>query len=389
MRRSLTRATAACVAYTLVLSMGVAAPAAADDDASAATGGTAASEQRSGEPGATPRGDGAEHDLTGSDSTSAADGTSAPARFGEGRSETESSLWTYVDLASPDSPHHGAEITSVGTGRLVWDRVYTRRALFRFPVESGPGAAVDSAVLRTEVAWSYDCHSDSFLELHRVDPFDGGTTWNDQPTARALLDTQRVRGGRAACPVSGGVEFDVTEAYQWAVDHGEPHIDLRLGERDESGTTAWLRFDVEDNPPVLAVDRSTPRVPDEGSDPTGTPNGSRYGAQGPAPITFAGGHVPSGDTVPAGTDLGGSLPGNADPGVRGASDIRVQVPASSDRLRAGGGRVPDLRGEGAGSPSASHAHPQRDGAMDLRARGPPVRTPVRERTRVHRPRDHG
>ncbi|MBB5489897.1 DNRLRE domain-containing protein [Nocardiopsis metallicus] len=317
------------MAYTLVLSMGVAAPAAADADASAATGGTAASEQRSGELGGILPADVADRNLTGSDSTSAADGTLDPAHFGEGRSETESSLWTYVDLASPDSPHHGAEITSVGTGRLVWDRVYTRRALFRFPVESGPGAAVDSAVLRTEVAWSYDCHSDSFLELHRVDPFDGGTTWNDQPTARALLDTQRVRGGRAACPVSGGVEFDVTEAYQWAVDHGEPHIDLRLGERDESGTTAWLRFDVEDNPPVLAVDRSAPRVPAEGSDPTGTPNRSRYGAQGPAPITFAGGHDPSGDTVPAGTDLGGTPPRKRGPGGPGS----LRHPSPGPRLQ--------------------------------------------------------
>ncbi|WP_239646351.1 DNRLRE domain-containing protein, partial [Nocardiopsis prasina] len=171
-----------------------------------------------------------------------------------GRIEAGSSLWTHVDRAFPDQPSSGAETGSVGTGRLAWDRVYTRRALFRFPVELGSDSPLESAVLRTEVAWSYDCESDSAVELHRVDPFDEDTTWNDQPDSQGLLDTRNLRGGHAACPLHGGVEFDVTEAYQQALDNGEHHLHLRLGSADESGNTAWRRFDVEDTPPVLVVD---------------------------------------------------------------------------------------------------------------------------------------
>ncbi|MEU3018876.1 DNRLRE domain-containing protein [Nocardiopsis sp. NPDC007018] len=174
--------------------------------------------------------------------------------------EVASSRSAFVDRAFPDLPSRVSETGSVGTGRLAWeDRVYTRRALFRFPVAHDSGTAVESAVLRVEVAWSYDCANDSLVELRRVGPFDENATWNDQPTAHELLDTRNVRGGHPSCPVEGGVEFDVTEAYQRALDAGEDHLHLRMGERDESGTTAWRRFDVADAPPVLVVDHAPAR----------------------------------------------------------------------------------------------------------------------------------
>ncbi|QVJ00796.1 DNRLRE domain-containing protein [Nocardiopsis eucommiae] len=166
-----------------------------------------------------------------------------------------------------------AENGSLGTGRLAWDRVYTRRALFRFPVELGSESVVESAVLRVDVAWSYDCESDSVVELHRVDPFDENTTWNDQPASRGLLDTRNVRGGHTACPLHGGVEFDVTEAYQRALDDGEHHLHLRLGAADESGSTAWRRFDVEDHPrPWWST--TAPRRPGTSRPQRGPPRGT-------------------------------------------------------------------------------------------------------------------
>lgn len=246
MRRTLTRATAACATYALVLSLGVGAPVAADEkpatvkesapgsgpvEVSPATGGS-----REG-PG-----------------VHASDSPSPIPHYGGGRIQSASSLWAHVDRAFPDQPSNMAEIGSLGTGRLAWDRVYTRRALFRFPVELGSDSVVESAVLRTAVAWSYDCESDSAVELHRVDAFEEETTWNDQPESLGLLDTRNVRGGHTACPLHGGVEFDVTEAYQRALDNGEHHLHLRLGAADESGSAAWRRFDVEDDPPVLVVD---------------------------------------------------------------------------------------------------------------------------------------
>lgn len=192
------------------------------------------------------------------------------ARSGESRVETEHSSWAYVDRAFPDQTYDGAEPEGVGTGGLEWDRDYTRRALFRFPVETGIGEVVDSATLRTEVTWSYDCGGDAHVQLHRVDPFGTEVTWNDQPTAHTLLDTRNVQGGKPSCPVPDGVEFDVTKAYQWAVDHGRSHLHLRLKERDESGSAGWRRFDVQDSPPVLVVDHSTPPISSE------TLNGFRY-----------------------------------------------------------------------------------------------------------------
>ncbi|MEE2035789.1 DNRLRE domain-containing protein [Nocardiopsis sp. CT-R113] len=384
MRRSLTRATAACAAYALVLSLGTAAPAAADKDAPAATDGAAVSQEWSGEPGRTASSsDGGARNPTGSEGTSAADTSPVPARSDGGRTETESSSWTYVDRAFPDRPHDGAETASVGTGRLAWDRVYTRRALFRFPVALEPGTVVDSAVLRAEVAWSYDCAGESFTQLHRVDPFHAGTTWNDQPTARALLDTRTVRGGQAACPVSGGVEFDVTEAYQWAVDNGESHVHLRLGERDESGTAAWRRFDVEDDPPVVVVDHSTPRTPDPTSGSAGLPDDPRHGAAGPGtPGDGVAVHDEDAQNPSQTRSAGGpALSGDTVPGTGGADDVRVRGLDPRGRLRSGGARVRSQRGERIDRPTTPGSHRDQEGDTDHRARGPPTVTPLGNRPR--------
>lgn len=369
MRRSLIRATAVCAAYTLVLSLGGAATVTADHKApatsatttSATTNGNAVPGERGADPGGTASADGGARTSTGSRGASTSGTAFASVRSDEGRVETESSLWTYVDRAFPDRPHDGTETASVGTGRLDWDRVYTRRALFRFPVALGPDTVVDSAVLRAEVVWSYDCDSESSLRLHQVDPFHDGVTWNDQPTDRALLDTREVRGGRAACPVSGGVEFDATEAVQWAVDHGEPHVHLRLAEGDESGTTAWRRFDVQDDPPVLVVDHSAPRTPDTG------PSGDRDSARGedtpaPAPPRSTEGGDSTEGVDPSG--VAAPVPGRAD----GAG---VPRPDSDGRTRTGGDRARSQRKERADRPTAPGDHRQQDGDTAPKARGPP------------------
>ncbi|MGW8527688.1 DNRLRE domain-containing protein [Nocardiopsis sp. NPDC055824] len=390
MRRSLPRATTACAIFALVLSLLAAAPVAADDEAPAAGGPVAsgergAREELSGARGSTDPADGAPGP-TGSD----ADGPPEQVRSGGGRAEAGSSAWTYVDRAFPDRSYGGAETASVGTGRLAWDRVYTRRALFRFPVAPGPGAVVDSAVLRTEVVWSYDCDSTSYAQVHRVDPFHGGTTWNDQPEARALLDTRSITGGQTACPVDGGVEFDVTEAYRWAVDNGESHLHLRLGERDESGTAAWLRFDVGSAPPVLVVDHGAPRYPGKAVGPAGLTGSLPRGAAdaGPAGDRAAvhdeNSPVPSPDRSAGGP----GLPGGTVPGVVGSHAARVPGPGAADRLRSGGGQVRPRRGERAVRPAAPRSRRPQGGGTSTPARGPPVR-PVGNRSPVHRPRRTG
>lgn len=391
MRRSLTRATAVCAAYALVLVLGAAAPATADEgvpttaDGAAVPGGPGAPGERSGGPrGSDPDVEGTSGPA-GPGAASATGGPFAPARPHGERTEVESSSWTYVDRAFPDRPHDGAETASVGTGRLEWDRNYTRRALFGFPVAPGPGFVVESAVLRTEVAWSYDCGSDSFVQLHRVDPFDEGVTWNDQPRARALLDTRRIRGGRSACPVPGGVEFDLTEAYQQAVDNGEPHLHLRLAERDESGTTAWRRFDVEDHPPVLVVDHSTPPSPDANADPNvlrGDPEedaADDRALDGRAAVHGEGFPDPAPTRFAEGLDLFGVTA----PGARRDHDARVPDLVAADRLPGGGERIRPRRGRRTGRPTAADGHRRRDGDTPPRVRGPPAATRS-ETVSVHR-----
>ncbi|WP_304451428.1 LamG-like jellyroll fold domain-containing protein [Nocardiopsis sp. YSL2] len=169
--------------------------------------------------------------------------------------------WGYVDKAYPNQEYFNPTVDSVGVGRIEWDRVYTRRAFFQFTTmgrTEHSNTIIHSATLRTEVDWAYDCNSDSHIQLHRVDRFNSNTTWNNQPTTRTKQDEKNVTGGWATCPSSSGVEFDATNAYKWGLDNGEAYIYLRLKEKDESGTTAWRRFDTKDEPPVLVVDYNHP-----------------------------------------------------------------------------------------------------------------------------------
>ncbi|RKS05026.1 concanavalin A-like lectin/glucanase superfamily protein [Nocardiopsis sp. Huas11] len=169
--------------------------------------------------------------------------------------------WGYVDKAYPNQEYFNPTVDSVGVGRIEWDRVYTRRAFFQFTTmgrTEHSNTIIHSATLRTEVDWAYDCNSDSHIQLHRVDRFNSNTTWNNQPTTRTKQDEKNVTGGWATCPSSSGVEFDATNAYQWGLDNDEAYIYLRLKEQDESGTTAWRRFDTKNKPPVLVVDYNHP-----------------------------------------------------------------------------------------------------------------------------------
>lgn len=333
MRRSLARATAACAAHALAFALGTGiAPATADEELPTNAGDTAAV------------GEGAPVPV-------ASDDAFAPVSSGADRVEVESTSWTYVDRAFPDRAHDGVETEteSVGTGHLEWDRAYTRRALFRFPVESEAESFVESAVLRAEVVWSYDCAGDSVLQLHRVDPFHTGATWNDQPTSRALLDTRSVRGGQASCPVDGGVEFDVTEAYRWAVEQDETHVHLLLRERDESASSAWRRFDVEDDPPALRVDHGTPRAPAKAVAHDGR-------APERAPFRTTEGPAPSDDLS---LWAGESAPGH------------VHALVLGDPRRVGGERVRFHRGERNGYPTAPDDHWGQGEDTLPTARGPP------------------
>ncbi|MGW5880452.1 DNRLRE domain-containing protein [Nocardiopsis terrae] len=368
MRRSLARATAVGAACALALLLGGPALGTVGEEAPATPEDTAASGDPVGVQDRPAPTDEVTAGPTGPDGAPV-DGSFVPAGSGGGRTEVENSLWTYVDRAFPDRPHSGTGTDTVGTGRLAWDRVYTRRALFRFPVALGSETVVDAAVLRAEVAWSYDCDSDSFVQLHRVDPFHTGTTWNDQPTARALLDTRNVRGGHAACPATGGVEFDVTEAYQRAVDNGEAHIHLRLGERNESGSSAWRRFDVRDNPPVLVVDHGPPRTPVPPPDPGGPPE-----------AVSPGGHTAvheEGTSAPAPHQAaeGGAHPVDAVPRGGGADGVRARESNSGARLPAGGEPDRSLRGERIGRPTPPDDRRRQAEDAVPRARGPPVTTP--------------
>lgn len=166
--------------------------------------------------------------------------------------------WAYVDKAYPSQANYNKKIDSVGVGRWADSSgTYTRRAFFQFTTmgrTEQDTTTIHSATLRAEVDWASTCNSNSYIQLHRVDRFTNQTTWNNQPTARTLLDTQNVQNGWAACPSDRGVELDATEAYQWGVDNGESHIYLRLKERDESSNSAWRRFDIDNKPPVLVVD---------------------------------------------------------------------------------------------------------------------------------------
>ncbi|MEU3210111.1 LamG-like jellyroll fold domain-containing protein [Nocardiopsis alba] len=171
--------------------------------------------------------------------------------------------WAYVDRAYPNQSYFNRSIDSVGVGRYSDPTgTWTRRAFFQFTMMARtlhPNTIINSATLRTEVEWAYSCNSNSYIQLQRVGAFNRNTTWNNQPSTQGgVLDTQNVRGGWATCPASSGVEFDATSAYRWGANNNASHIYLRLKERDESGVSAWRRFDVKRKPPVLVVNYNHP-----------------------------------------------------------------------------------------------------------------------------------
>ncbi|MFD6096897.1 LamG-like jellyroll fold domain-containing protein [Nocardiopsis flavescens] len=167
----------------------------------------------------------------------------------------------YVDRTFPNQSYFNKK-ESVGVGYYSGgEGTFTRRAFMQFTVmgrTTHPNTVINSATLRTEVSWAYNCTSTSNVQLHRTDAFNSKTTWNNQPTARTLLDTEDVSGGWATCPSSSGVEFDATAAYEWGVDNSASHIYLRLKERNESSSSAWRRFDFKNKPPVLVVNYNHP-----------------------------------------------------------------------------------------------------------------------------------
>ncbi|MES0835632.1 LamG-like jellyroll fold domain-containing protein [Nocardiopsis tropica] len=169
--------------------------------------------------------------------------------------------WAYVDKAYPSVAYYNTKEADVGVGRVEWDRDYTKRLFFQFSVMARtdhPNTIINSVTLRAQVEWGWDCTSNSYIELHRVDAFNSRTTWNNQPTTRTLQDTQNVKGGWATCPKNSGVEFDALNAYQWGLDNNASHIHLRLKERSEAGTTAWRRINTKSTPPVLVINYNHP-----------------------------------------------------------------------------------------------------------------------------------
>lgn len=365
MRRSLTRATAACAAHALALSLGAAAPAAAE-------GGTAPGEngtpwERYSESGEKAPADNGPEAPAKAETPYAADEASTDTAPSRDRIESAASLRTHVDHAFPDTSYGDDPAASVGTGRLVEDHVYTRRALFRFPVEPESETAVDSAVLRADVAWSYDCDNDAAVQLHQVEPFDERATWNDQPTVRALLDTREIGGARGECPAAGSAEFDLTEAYQEAADRAADHIHLRLAERDESGTTAWRRFDVEDTPPTLVVDHSTEAAPKGAPEAVTDSTGPSREPQDSSAYTGPGGNraaVHRNEHV-------APHAGHTDPVAVGAhAGPRPPAPAGGPRSRGERDRSRDQ--EGNGRPTGPDGPLRWTGAALPEARGPPA-----------------
>ncbi|MFE1101541.1 DNRLRE domain-containing protein [Nocardiopsis alba] len=361
MRRSLTRATAVLSACSLLLSLGATAPATATEQPPALDDVTAASKNRAVGTTKTFLHHGGAQRNDEFDVAHAADRSGSESGETD-RTEVESSSWTYVDRAFPDRSYEDVEVSSVGMGHLEWDRSYTRRILFRFPVDADLGAVADSVVLRAEVVWSYDCAGSSSMELHRVDPFDTGVTWNDQPEAHALLDTRTLRGGREACSVDGGVEFDVTEAYRRAAEEGESHLHLRLGERDEERSEAWRRFDVEEAAPTLLVDHDVPRNPD--------PDMTRDEAVDTAPVVHQAAASHESHSIPSSPSTV-PIPALSDDVVlRGGGVDGVRVVDAADEGRSHGGSAL-RRYERVGGPSVPMAERVQDEPSSPCARGPP------------------
>ncbi|WP_274543617.1 FG-GAP-like repeat-containing protein [Streptomyces sp. 111WW2] len=153
--------------------------------------------------------------------------------------------WTRVYKAYPKNSYWnskdvlrvGYEAQSGGSNRIS-------RSFFQLGVADVKSAKIKSATFRIRNTWSWSCQSRP-VELHSVGAISKKTTWNNQPTKGALLDTVNDSKGWSQTEdcAAGNLEFDATSPVATAAAKGAASINLGLYASNEADTFGWKKFD--------------------------------------------------------------------------------------------------------------------------------------------------
>ena len=174
--------------------------------------------------------------------------------------------WTSVWKAYPTSSYYNSsDIARVGHENATG---MTNRSFFRMNTSTVRGKHIISGTFRTFETHSWSC-SARYVEVWRTGSISSSTTWNNQPSWAAKLQTLNVaKGYSSSCP-DGTVDFNVTAGVVTAAASNWADLTLGLRATSETDTYAWKKFA---NNPTLEVDyNSVPSLPTSLSTDPGLP----------------------------------------------------------------------------------------------------------------------
>ena len=174
--------------------------------------------------------------------------------------------WTSVWRAYPNSSYfNSSDIARVGHENQTG---MTNRSFFRMNTSTVRGKHITGATFRTFETHSWSCSARQ-VEVWRTGAIGTGTTWNNQPSWAAKLQTLNVaKGYSSSCP-DGTVDFNVTAGVVTAAASNWADLTLGLRATSETDTFAWKKF--QNNPTLIIDYNSIPSVPNTLSIDPGLP----------------------------------------------------------------------------------------------------------------------
>lgn len=155
--------------------------------------------------------------------------------------------WAMVDKSFPGTSYYKWS-GDQGVGYQNYEPSSTKRLFFKMPLKQVAGTDIISATFTVTENFAASCTPEP-VDLWRTGAFDSSTTWKDQPSWSAKIDTATVSYGRANCskgknvsPDQLGVEFDATPGVKTIAKANSAYGYFGLRAPSESNELEWKRF---------------------------------------------------------------------------------------------------------------------------------------------------
>ncbi|HET6215162.1 MAG TPA: LamG-like jellyroll fold domain-containing protein [Micromonosporaceae bacterium] len=174
--------------------------------------------------------------------------------------------WTSVWKAYPNSSYYNSSnIARVGHET---DTGMTNRSFFRMNTSTVRLKHIIAATFRTFETHSWSCSARN-VEVWRTGGISSSTTWNNQPSWAAKLQTLSVaKGYSSSCP-DATVDFNVLAGVVTAAANNWSDLTLGLRASSETDPYYWKKF--QNNPTLIIDYNSVPSVPNTLSIDPGLP----------------------------------------------------------------------------------------------------------------------